>query len=59
MYDLYGDDYLPVEECAQRLGISTQRVRELVEARVLKAVWDGYTLVQPALVRGVTTAVGT
>jgi hypothetical protein len=56
MYDLYGDDWLPVPECAERLGISEDRVKELVMARVLKATYErGYTLVQPALIRGVTT----
>jgi hypothetical protein len=59
MYDLWADDYVPVEECAQRLGISTARVKELVMARVLKASYErGYTLVQPALIAGVTTGPG-
>ena len=35
--------------------MTTQRVMELVEHRVLKARWDGYCLVQPALISGVTT----
>ena len=56
MHDLWADDYVPVAECAERLGISTQRVKELVMARVLKASYDnGWTLVQPALIAGVTT----
>jgi biotin operon repressor len=58
MYDLWADDYVSVEECAKRLGISTARVEELVEQRVLKARWDGYTVVQPALIAGVTTGPG-
>jgi biotin operon repressor len=58
MYDPYADDYVSVEECAHRLGLSTARVKELVLARVLKSHWDGYLLVQPALIAGVTTAVG-
>jgi hypothetical protein len=59
MYDVWADDFVPVEEAAERLGISTARVKELVMARVLKASYDsGYVLVQPALVPGYTTAVG-
>ena len=50
------DDYLPVEECAERLGLSVERVMALVTARVLKAHWDsGMSFVQPALIAGVTT----
>jgi hypothetical protein len=48
MLDYY-DDYVPVEECAQRLGISKERVMEVVEHRILTAHWDGCLLVQPAL----------
>ena len=53
----YYDDYVSVEDCAHRLGLSKKRVMELVEHRVLKAHWDGELLVQPALVNGVTTEV--
>jgi excisionase family DNA binding protein len=51
------DDYVSVSECAQRLGLSEKRVRELVTARVLRAYADGYgqTMVQPALIQGYTT----
>lgn len=56
--DLFDDGYVPVEECAQRLGISVARVKQLVQQRVLRAYSDGYDLmVQPALIRGVTTRV--
>ena len=54
--DLFDDGYLPIEECAQRLGLSVARVKELVAQRVLRAYSNGYdTMVQPALIRGVTT----
>lgn len=59
MYDLYADEYEPVEECARRLGMSTRRVLQLVEARILKAKYDGpLLLVQPALIAGITTGPG-
>jgi len=55
MNDIFDDSYLPIEEAAQRLGLSSARVQELVLARVLRAYADGgVTLVQPALVRGLT-----
>lgn len=53
-YDDY-DDYVSVEAAAQRLGISKERVMELVELRVLRAHWDGCLLVQPAFITGTTT----
>jgi excisionase family DNA binding protein len=50
------DSWLTVDECAARLGITVERVRELVAARVLRARRDGMlTLVEPALVPGYTT----
>lgn len=56
MYDDETDEYVPIEACARRLGISITRVRELVEHRVLKAYFDGgQLLVQPALIAGITT----
>jgi biotin operon repressor len=58
MFDRYEDDYVSVDECARRLRLTRQRVMELIEARVLKAHWDGYLLVQPALIAGKTTGVG-
>jgi hypothetical protein len=59
---MWGDEdgFLPVDECARRLGISEQRVAVLVEQHVLKAKYDGWMLVvQPALVEGVTTTAKT
>ncbi|QNJ91525.1 hypothetical protein HZU40_09675 [Mycolicibacterium fluoranthenivorans] len=59
MYDLYAEDFVPVAECAQRLGMSEQTIRKLVSARILKAKWDGPLLVvQPALIAGITTGPG-
>lgn len=50
------DDYVPIQECAERLNMSSEEVMELVRQRVLKAVWDGgQTFVQAALISGVTT----
>lgn len=55
MYADSYDDYVSVDECAQRFGISIDRVKELVMARVLKASYDnGWVLARPAP----TTAVG-
>jgi hypothetical protein len=57
-YEDQHDDWLTVEDCAVRLGISQQRVRELVEQRVLRSCYDGgWLMVQPALIAGVTTRV--
>ena len=54
----WSDDWVPVDECAARLNISTARVMELVEQRVLKSRHDGgYVFVQPALIAGFTTEV--
>lgn len=52
------DDFVPVEECAARMGISVERVEELVAQKVLRARrFGGWALeVQPALVTGVTDA---
>jgi hypothetical protein len=51
------DDFLPVEECAQRLGLTVERVMELVSQHVLRARrYGGWLLeVQPALIDGITT----
>lgn len=58
MDGLFDDGYLPIEECAELLGLSVARVQELVLARVLKAYANDYAvMVQPALVRGLTTGV--
>ncbi len=56
--DLFDDGYLPIEECAERLGISVARVKVLVQQRVLRSYSGDYdVMVQPALIRGVTTGV--
>lgn len=53
---IFDDGYLPIEECAERLGMSVARVEELVQQRVLKAYGGDFgVMVQPALVSGVTT----
>ncbi len=59
MDDLFDDGYLPLDECAERLGLSVSRVQELVTARVLRAYGGAYgqVMVQPALIAGVTTGV--
>lgn len=48
---MYDDGYLPVEECAQRMGVSPERVVALVRQGVLRSR-DGW--VQPAIVTGAT-----
>ncbi len=54
------DTYLPVEDCAARLGLSVAEVMDLVDKQVLKSRrYGGWLLeVQPALVPGVTTSTG-
>ena len=54
-YESAIDDYVTVDDCARRLGLSRERVLELAKKGVLKSVWDGVLWVQPALIRGVTT----
>jgi hypothetical protein len=52
------DTYLPVDECAARLGLSVPEVMDLLNKQILKARrYGGWLLeVQPALVPGVTTS---
>ena len=52
------DDWLTVEQCAHRLGLSSERVLELAKKGVLRSAWDGVLWVRPALIQGVTTGVG-
>ena len=53
MYTDYLDEWCSVEDCAARMNISTERVKQLVEQRVLTARYDGgYVLVQPAILSG-------
>jgi hypothetical protein len=59
MCDLETEDYastfMSVEECAQRMGCTTERVRQLIKLRVLRTryAW-GDVMVQPAVVAGWT-----
>ena len=48
------DDYVPLAECARRMGVSEEQVELWVMARVLKAYSDGWgsVMVQPALLSG-------
>jgi hypothetical protein len=55
------DTFVPVDECAERLGITVPEVMDLVERRVLRARrYAGWRLdveyieVQPAIVVGYT-----
>jgi hypothetical protein len=59
MYDDDIDDtYVPIEECADRLGLSVPEVEDLVAKGLLRARRNGGWLleVQPALIPGVTTS---
>jgi hypothetical protein len=43
------EPYLPIAECAERMGITVDQVKRLVAAGVLWSRWSrGGTLVQPA-----------
>lgn len=48
-------DWLPVAECAKRMAITEQRVRDLVERRALRStfIW-GQLHVEPAIVNATT-----
>lgn len=46
----FDDGFLPLDECAERMGITVQRVVELVRRGILRADRDGY--VQPAILSG-------
>lgn len=53
MYSDINDEYCSVEDCALRMNITPQRVRELIERRALTAHGDaGYTVVAPAILSG-------
>jgi hypothetical protein len=47
---MYDDGFLPVEDCAARMGVTVQRVVELVKRGILRADRDGF--VQPAILSG-------
>jgi hypothetical protein len=57
--DPYRDDdsdtYMTVQECAERMNTTPERVRQLARMRVLRTryAW-GDVLVQPAMVSGYT-----
>lgn len=44
------DGFLPLEECAQRMGVTPERVVDYVRRGILRADRDGY--VQPAILSG-------
>ena len=44
------EGYVTVEEAAEQMGITEQRVRQLVHQRVLRSArWGGALFVQPAI----------
>lgn len=49
-----GRDFLDVDECAKRMGISINEVMDLVRIRALRAIDYGYGLlfVEPAILSG-------
>ncbi len=49
-------DYLDVDDCATRMGLTVAAVRELARRRVLRSLdlGSGVLLVQPAIVTGAT-----
>ena len=48
---MWGEDgCVTVEECAERMGVSAERVAHLAQRGILRADRDGY--VQPAIVSG-------
>jgi hypothetical protein len=50
------DDWVPLAEAAERLGLPVKTVEELARMGVLLARHDGWGWeVQPALIRGYTT----
>jgi hypothetical protein len=49
MFDPLEQGYVPIDECAQRMGVTVERVRELVLRGVLRHR-DGW--VQPAVISG-------
>ncbi|WP_445160791.1 hypothetical protein ACTXG5_21925 [Mycobacterium sp. Dal123C01] len=47
-FDALARGYVPVQECAQRMDTTVERIRHLVKCGHLRATADG-TLVQPAI----------
>lgn len=52
------DTYLPVHECAERMGITVEQLMQLVQDKVVKARrWGGWLLeAEPAIIPGLTSA---
>lgn len=45
--------WLTISDCAEHMGVTPQRVRELIRCRVLRTRYAyGMTLVQPAILSG-------
>lgn len=51
--DPFSDGYVPIQECAARMGVSVKDIKRLVTMRALRAktVW-GEVFVEPAVVIG-------
>ncbi|WP_161630354.1 hypothetical protein [Mycobacterium sp. UM_CSW] len=47
---MWDDGFLPLDECAARMGVTVERVQEYVRRGTLRADRDGY--VQPAILSG-------
>jgi hypothetical protein len=54
-YRDFEDTYVPVQECASRMGLTVEAVERLVRMRLLKARHHGILMVQPACLPGHTT----
>lgn len=55
------DDYVSVDECAERMNLTAEQVWDLIAAHALRAYrWAGWgeVLVQPALLTGAVTTRG-
>jgi hypothetical protein len=51
---MFDDGYLPVEECAAQMGVTVERVVQLVHRGILRADRDG--CVRPAILSGAVDA---
>jgi len=45
-------DFVPIEECAKRMGLTTQEIVNLVNRRVLRH--NRFGNVQPAIISGIS-----
>jgi hypothetical protein len=50
------DGYLPVQQCAERMGITVEQLMALIQDKVVKARrWGGWALeAEPAIIPGLT-----